>query len=117
MSEKKSQPTPEWRRRPFRTGDVEAITRRMFDAALAGDKVAVRFCRDLMNEREVTVDLPPLRSAVDAIAAIAAIFGAVAAGEIVLGDAVKLARLVEVFIHAMEVAELEIRLRNQEGGQ
>jgi hypothetical protein len=55
--------------------------------------------------------MPPLKSASDAGAAMAAIVEAVSAGEILPDEAVELSRLVEGFVKVFEVSELERRMR------
>jgi hypothetical protein len=96
-------------------GEAEALTRKAIELALAGDGIALRLCLDRIlpprRERPVEFALPALRSAADAAAAMAAITGAVAAGEITPGEAVELARLTETFVKALEAHEFEQRLR------
>ena len=96
-------------------GEAAVLTRKAVELALAGDTVALRLCLERIlptrRERPIEFALPALRSAADAAAAIAAITGAVAAGELMPGEAVELARLVETFVKAVESHEFEQRLR------
>ena len=96
-------------------GEAAALTRKAVELALAGDTVALRLCLErilpIRRERPIEFALPALRSAADAAAAIAAITGAVAVGELMPGEAVELARLVETFVKAVESHEFEQRLR------
>ncbi len=95
-------------------GEAEALTRRAVEMALAGDPVALRLCLDrllpVLRERPVSVDLPPMASPKDAVAASAALIEAVAAGEIAPGEARELGRLIELHLRAIEVHEFDTRL-------
>jgi hypothetical protein len=96
-------------------GDVEALTRKAIELALAGDTIALRLCLDRIlpprRERPMSFELPSLLSAADATAAMAAITAAVAAGEILIGEAAELAKLVEAYAKALEANEFDQRLR------
>ena len=67
-------------------GEVEAMTRLAIERAKAGDMAALRMCLDRAappcKHRTIEFELPPLESAADAASALAAITGAVAAGEL-----------------------------------
>jgi hypothetical protein len=93
----------------------EAVARRVVEAALDGDMTAARLVLErvapIRRERAVAFKLPPLRSAADMGAVMASILGAAAGGEILLGEAVALAHLVEVHMRALEASEFERRLR------
>jgi hypothetical protein len=58
-----------------------------------------------------------MKSSADAVAAMAAIASAVAEGEITLGEAAEMAKLVEGFIRALEINEFDQRLRFLEARQ
>jgi hypothetical protein len=96
-------------------GEAEALTRKAIEAALGGDMTALRLCLDRIlpprRERPIKFELPPLRSAEGASAAMAAITAAVAAGELSLGEAESAAKLVELYLRTLETAEYERRLR------
>ena len=96
-------------------GEADALTRKAIDAALGGDMTALRLCLDRIvpprRERPVNFRIPPLKSADDAAAAMAAITEAVAAGELSLGEAETASALVERFTRALEAGEFEKRLR------
>ena len=102
-------------------GEGEALTRKAVELALAGDGLALRLCLDrllpALRERPVTVDLPPLGSPRDAVAASAALLQAVAGGEIAPGEARELGRLIELHLKALEVHEIETRLAALEAKQ
>jgi hypothetical protein len=67
----------------------EALTQKAIEMALAGDVVALRLCIDRIcpprKDRPVTFPLPPITSARDAAAIMAAVAEAVAAGRVTPG--------------------------------
>ena len=69
--------------------------------------------RPPQRERSVHFELPALHSMADAAGAMAAIVGAVAAGEITPGEAAELLRLVDAYMRALDASEFE-RLRDIE---
>ena len=71
----------------------------------------LRAHRPPRRERSVRFALPALRSAADAVGAMASITGAVAAGEITPGEAAELSKLVEAYVKAIEAGDFEQRLR------
>ena len=92
-----------------------ALTRKAIDMALAGDVTALRLCIDRLipprRDRPVRFQLPPVKTADDASAALSAITAAVADGELTPNEASELAALVNATVHAIEVTELEHRVR------
>ena len=96
-------------------GEADALTRKAIDAALGGDMTALRLCLDRIvpprKERPVSFRMPPLKSAEDAAAAMAAITDALAAGELTLSEAAEASAMVERFTRALEAGEVEKRLR------
>ena len=96
-------------------GESEALTRKAVEAALGGDMAALRLCLDRIvpprRERPVNFRIPSLKSAEDAAVAMAAITEAVAAGELLLGEAESASALVERFVRTIEAGEFEKRLR------
>jgi hypothetical protein len=96
-------------------GEAEGLTRKAVEAALGGDMAALRLCLDRIvpprRERPVNFKIPPLKSAEDAAVAMAAITEAVAAGELLLGEAESASALVERFVRTIEAGEFEKRLR------
>jgi hypothetical protein len=96
-------------------GEAEALTRKAIEAALGGDTTAMRLCLERIlpprRSRTVQFTMPPLKSASDAGAAMAAIVEAVSAGEISPDGAVELSRLVESFVKVLEVSDHERRMR------
>ena len=102
-------------------GEGEALTRKAVEMALAGDGPALRLCMDrllpALRERPLTVDLPALSGAKDAVAVSAALLQAAAGGEITPGEARELGRLLELHVKALEVHEFETRLAALEAKQ
>lgn len=99
-------------------GEAEEITRKAIEAAKAGDMAAIKLCLDRIapaqRERTVQFTMPPLTGAADLPAAVAAIFEAVAAGDLTPSEATQLAALVEAFRKQTETAELEARIKSLE---
>ena len=96
-------------------GEAEALTRKAIDVALGGDTTALRLCIDRIipprRERLIEFALPPLKKAEDAATAMAAIMAAVAGGELSLGEAESVGKLVELFVRSLEAGEFERRIR------
>ena len=96
-------------------GEAKALTRKAIEKALEGDGVALRLCLERIiparKDRPLNIALPKLASAQDATAAIATITEAVAAGEITPGEGADLNSVVSGFIRAVEITEIETRLR------
>jgi hypothetical protein len=100
-------------------GEAETLTRKAVDMALAGNPIALRLCLDRIlpprRERPPKFALPPLRSVADAAPAIAAIFEAVAVGEVTAIQADALSKLVDGFVRASaasDAAEQKARVDN-----
>lgn len=85
-----------------RGDDGQPITvRRYSDNLLLALLKARRLPR---RERSVRFQLPALRSADDAVSAMAALTAAVTAGEVTPGEALEMSKLVEAYIRALEAA-------------
>ena len=99
-------------------GEAEALTRRAVELALAGDGMALRLCLDRIipprRGRPVRLDMPALHSAGDLGATMAAITNAAVGGAITPGEATELARVVEIFVRAVETSDFERRLKELE---
>ena len=87
-------------------GNAEAITRKLIDQAQAGNPASMAFlARSLLPRRKgafIRIDLPELEKASDAPTAIAAIYAAVCAGELVPADGNALIRMVEAFVRVRQ---------------
>ena len=68
------------------------------------------------RERPLHLDLPPIRNAADAAAAMGIITSAVAEGRIAPGEAVEVGKLVEIFLRAIEATDFDRRLSLLEAG-
>jgi len=99
-------------------GEAEALTRRAVELALAGDGMALRLCLDRIipprRGRPVQLGLPLVRGAADLGGTMAAITNAAASGTITPGEAEELARVVEIFVRAVETSDFERRLKDLE---
>ena len=94
----------------FRKVTSEAITRKAIEMARAGDAVNLRLCLDRIapprRDRPNPFALPALTEAADAAKAMAALVGAVAAGELTPGEANELSKLICEFSRIHEATEL-----------
>ena len=95
-------------------GEAEALTRKTLELALAGDAAALRMCLDRIpprRQRTVELAVPEVASVADLGTAMAAITNAAAHGTIMPDEAAELARIVEIFVRAVEASDFERRLR------
>lgn len=99
-------------------GEAEALTRKAVELALEGEASALRLCLERIipprRGRPVKLGLPPVRGAADLADTMAAITTAAAQGAITPGEAAELARVVEIFVRAVETSDFERRLRELE---
>jgi hypothetical protein len=99
-------------------GEAEALTRRAVELALAGDGMALRLCLDRIipprRGRPVQLGLPPVSDAADLGGTMAAITNSAVGGAITPGEAAELARVVEIFVRAVETSDFERRLTELE---
>lgn len=93
---------------------ADAIAKRVVEMAKGGDISAARLVIERLvpvaKERPIFLSLPDTRSAEGVAQAQAAILQAVAAGEILPGEAATLAGIVEARRKALETQELEQRI-------
>ena len=96
-------------------GEADGLTRKAIEIALGGDVTALRLCLERIlpprRDRPVAFRLPPVGSAADMSAVMAAVVNAAAEGKILLGEAAEFARLIETHLRALEASEIELRLR------
>ncbi len=96
-------------------GEAETLIRKAIQKAKQGNLPALRMCLDRIlpprRERPVKFKLPELSSAADASVAMASITSAVARGELTPAEAGELSKLVESYVRAIEVTEIERRLQ------
>jgi Family of unknown function (DUF5681) len=99
-------------------GQAEALTQKAITMALGGDVVALRICMDRLcpprKDRPVTFALPPITSARDAADISAAVAVAVSKGDITPSEAAEVAKLVDTYVKAYRVAELDERVARME---
>jgi hypothetical protein len=99
-------------------GEAEALTRRVIEAALGGDAAALRLCLERISparkEREVEFTAPKIDGPGDIPAALAAVFDAVAAGEMTPGEGLMVASIIEKVGKAHELGQFTERLSKLE---
>ena len=102
-------------------GEAETLTRKAIELAKRGNMVALRLCLDRIvpprRDRPVHFTIPGLNSVDDASKAMAAITVAVARGDLTPSEAAELSRVIETYVKAIEVTEIEQRLRALEEQQ
>lgn len=95
-------------------GEARALTRKAVDIAKGGDVAALRLCIERLvpprKDRPVRFAMPPVGEAKDHPAALAAVLGAVAAGELTPSEGEAFARILAEHRRAVETADLERRL-------
>lgn len=95
-------------------GEAEAITRKAVEVALTGDPTAMRLVMERIipprRDRPVMFALPKLETASDAVKAMGAVVEAVAAGDLTLGEAGELTKLVENFSNVLKAEDLQKRV-------
>jgi Family of unknown function (DUF5681) len=96
-------------------GEVEAMVCTAVEKAKQGDMVALRLCLDRIlpprRDRPVHFSIPALNSAEDASKVMGAITTAVACGELTPAEAAELSRVIEAYVKAIEMSEIERRLK------
>ena len=100
--------------------EAEAVIRKLLDLALGGDRVALRLVADRIlaprRERPVHLELPLMHDAEEIAAAMAGLTSAAAAGALSPGEAADFARVAEIQLRAVAVADLERRVAALEAG-
>ena len=94
-------------------GEAEKLTRKCIDLALSGDVTALRLCIEricpVRRDRPVRFNLPAVTSARDAADISAAVMAAVSNGDITLSEASEIGKLIDSYVKAYQVAELDDR--------
>ena len=107
-------------------GEAEEIGRKLIELAKGGDRRALKICLDRLSPARrgcpVSFDMPPIEAAADLPKATAALLAAVAAGEVAPSEALKLTRVVETHVRALELRDLELekepaRTEEERGGE
>lgn len=95
-------------------GDADKLTRKAIEKALEGDVPALRLCLERIaparKDAPVTFELPPIKSAGDAVEASSALLEAVASGEVTPGEGAAVMSLLSAHKAIVETCELEARL-------
>jgi hypothetical protein len=95
-------------------GQHEALTQKAIEKALEGDMVALRLCLDRIapprKDAPISIMLPAVRSAEDAVAASEAILGAVSAGEVTPDEGGRVMALLTAHKAIVETGDLERRI-------
>ena len=98
--------------------EAEALANKVLELALGGDKAALRMCLDRLiparRDRTVPLAMPRVRDVSDLKPAMGAIMNATARGHISAGEGAGLARLVDVFLKALDTHDFDHRLRRLE---
>jgi hypothetical protein len=100
------------------SGEAEAIVAKAIELAKAGDVGMIRtllgFILPAKRDRHLTLTLPPIETAQDALLASRAIVQAIAAGELSPAEGAEMSKAVETYIKLVEVVDLESRLTELE---
>jgi hypothetical protein len=93
-------------------GEKEALVRKGLELAKAGDVAMLKFflSRILPRERLITVDLPQIEFADDAVEALGSIVRAVSDGSISPAEGADVANLVNSYCRAIDMADLVKRM-------
>ena len=93
---------------------AESIAAKVIELAVQGDRTAIRVCMErlvpVIKDQPIAVQLPPIEKPADSVEAAAAIAAAVAAGELTATEAAKLAKVVEVYVRALDSKGFDERL-------
>ena len=99
-------------------GEHEKLTRKAVDKALDGDMMALRLCLDRLaparSDATISIQLPPVKSAADALDASALVLAAVGSGEITPDEAGRLMALLVSHKTIVEAGDLERRIAELE---
>lgn len=95
-------------------GQHEALTQAAISKALEGDTAALRLCLDRLaparKDAPITFELPPIRSASDAVGASSALLAAVADGHVTPDEAGRVMALLTAHKAMVEAGDLEARI-------
>ena len=93
-------------------GDKEGLVRKGLELAKAGDVAMLKFFLDriLPRERPISITLPQMEFADDAVEALGSIVRAVSEGSITPGEGADVANLVNTYCRAIDIADLVKRM-------
>jgi len=93
---------------------AEGIARKVIELAEEGDMAAIRVCMERLvppiKHQPVAVELPPIEKPADSVEALASIAAAVAAGDLTAAEAAELAKVVDVYVRALDSKGFNERL-------
>jgi hypothetical protein len=99
-------------------GRAEAIGQKLVELAENVVIAAIRICMDRLapagKDEPVDVGLPPIEKPADSVAAAQVIVAAVAAGDLTAAEAAGLAKVVDVYVRAVETKGFDERLTKLE---
>src|SRR5262245_64220479 len=99
-------------------GAADDIANKAIELAKAGDTALIRALLDraapLRRDRHIPFELPPMKTAADAVKAAATIAQAVADGELTPSEASELSDFVANYAKALEISDFEARLQRLE---
>ncbi|HEY1430219.1 MAG TPA: DUF5681 domain-containing protein [Stellaceae bacterium] len=97
---------------------AESIAGKVIELAERGDMTALRVCMDrlvpVIKHQPIAVELPPIEKPADSVDAAASIAAAVAAGELTATEAAELAKVVDVYVRAVDSRGFDERLSKLE---
>ena len=97
---------------------VEGIAGKLIELAEGGDMRAIRVCMDrlapVIKHQPIAVELPPIEKPADSVEAAASIAAAVAAGELTATEAAELAKVIDVYVRALDGKGFDERLTKLE---
>ena len=97
---------------------VESIAGKLIELAEGGDMRAIRVCMDRLmpaiKHQPIAVELPPIETAADSVAAASTIAAAVAAGELTATEAAELAKVIDTYVGALATKGFDERLTKLE---
>ena len=97
---------------------AESIAGKVIELAERGDMTALRVCIDrlvpVIKHQPIAVELPPIEKPADSVDAAASIAAAVAAGELTATEAAELAKVVDVYVRALDSKGFDERLSKLE---
>jgi hypothetical protein len=95
-------------------GQADALTQTAIRKALEGDGVALRLCLERLapprKDTPIAFALPPIKTALDTVAASASLLDAVAAGEVTPDEAGRVMALLTAHKALVEAGDLEARI-------
>jgi hypothetical protein len=97
---------------------AESLAGKVIELAERGDMTALRVCMDrlvpVIKHQPIAVELPPIEKPADSVEAAASIVAAVAAGELTATEAAELAKVVDVYVRALDSKGFDERLSKLE---